>query len=130
MKPITLKAGAGCTPISMEHAIKLFGQDAINAGELRGEITTRGPWGMIASYRAIATTATWKPGPTFDYVDEFTIHGLRTMSARESGFDLEGHVSIDGKKRSCFTSSILFELPDGKLINVAVIHVRPAKEEG
>jgi hypothetical protein len=33
-------------------------------------------------------------------------------------------VSINGKKYSCFTSSQLFELENGKLINVAVIYAR------
>lgn len=125
--PITIKAGVGSTPIDSETAIRLFGRNAIDAGELRGEIAHKGPWGIISSYRAITVTATWKPGPTFEYVDEYTIHGFRTMSARESGYELEGFVSIAGKKRSCFTSSILFELPDGKLINVACIHARRIK---
>ena len=126
-KPITLKAGAGSTPIAESDAIRLFGSDAIVAGELRGEVTTRGPWDEVRSYRAITTTATWKPGPISNYVDEYTIHGFRTMSARPSGYDLEGFVSIGGKKHSCFTSSILFELPNGKLVNVAVIHAREKK---
>lgn len=125
-EPLTLKAGVGSTPIPQEDAIRFFGQEAIDAGERRGEIETRGPWNIISSYKALAVTATWKDiGISYDVVDEYTLHGDRILSgAHESGYQLEGHVSIDGKKRSAFTSSILFELPGGRLINVAVIHVR------
>ena len=128
MKKLTLKANAGSTPISMEDAITFLGQDAIDNGEKRGEIKTFGPWNIITSYKALATTATWKEKPGGPYVDEYTLHGDRTISQpKQSGYDLEGYVSIDGKKLSCFTSSIMFELPDGKLVNVAVIHARTPK---
>lgn len=126
---LTLKAQAGATPISLEDAIKFFGQAAIDAGERRGEMVTVGPWSICRSYKALVTTATWRPVPTHDYVDEYTLHGDRTMTnPKPGGYELEGRVSIDGKKRSCFTSSILFELPDKRLIDVAVIHVRTKKE--
>lgn len=124
-KSLTLKAGAGSTKISLDDALIFIGQEAIDAGTKHGEIQTRGPWSIITSYKALATTATWKPGPTYDYVDEYTLHGDRVLSGvRESGYELEGYVSINGVRHSAFTSSILFELPDGKLIDVAVIHAR------
>lgn len=123
---LTLKAGAGATKISLEDAICFFGKDAILDGEKRGDFVTVGPWSIIKSYKAIATTATWKDiGISYKVVDEYTLHGERSMfNIKQSGYDLEGRVSIDNKKHSCFTSSILFELPDGKLIDVAVIHAR------
>ena len=126
---LPLKAQPGATPISTEDALLLFGADALAAGERRGEIATYGSWNIITSYKALAVTATWKPGAAgYDYVDEYTLHGDRTMSRpKQSGYDLEGYISIDGVKRSCFTSSILFELPAGQLINVAVIHARTKK---
>lgn len=125
---LTLKAQAGATPISLEDAIKFFGQAAIDAGERRGEMVTVGPWSICRRYKALATTATWRPGYSGG-VDEYTIYGDRTMTRpRQGGYELEGWVSIEGKKRSCFTSSILFELPDKRLIDVAVIHVRTKKE--
>jgi len=125
-QPLTLKAQPGATPISDADALSLFGSEAIAAGERRGEIVTTGPWSIIRSYKALATTATWKPGAAgYDYVNTYTLHGDRTITApRQSGYCLEGWVSIAGKRRSCFTSSILFELPDKRLIDVAVIHVR------
>jgi len=123
---LTLKAGAGSTKISQADALKFIGAEAIEAGEKCGEIQTRGPWNIIISYKALATTATWKDKPGGPCVDEYTLHGDRTLSgARESGHNLEGHVNIDGVKRSAFTSSILFEIEEtGQLIDVAVIHVR------
>ncbi len=125
---LTLKAQPGATPITTEDALALFGADAIAAGERRGEMILAGPWSTLISYKALTVTAAWKPGPTHDYVDEYTLHGDRTMSRpRQAGYELEGYVSIDGVKRSCFTSSILFELPDGQLIDVAVIHARTQK---
>jgi hypothetical protein len=127
---LTLKAGPGCTPIHLADALIYIGADAIEAGEKRGDIETRGPWNIISSYKALATTATWKPGPTHDYVDEYTLHGARTLSgAKESGYNLEGTVSIEGQKRSAFTSSIMFQIIEtGKLVDVAVIHARSIKE--
>lgn len=131
IEPLTLKAGVGATPISLEDAERFLGSEAIEAGEKRGEATTFGPWSIVRTYRALAVTATWKPGPTHDYVAEYTLHGDRTMTRpRQGGYELEGHVSIGGRKLSAFTSSILFELPDGRLIKVAVIHCRTKKEAG
>jgi hypothetical protein len=132
-KPLILQAQPGATPISLEDAIRLFGPEAILAGELRGDSTHRDPWSIITSYKAHAVTATWKPGPAgYDYCDTYTLHGIRTISAPwQSGYNFEGYVSIAGKRRSCFTSSILFKLPDGRYIDVAVIHARtprPAAE--
>lgn len=125
IEPLTLKAGAGSTKISLEDATRFFGAEAIAAGEKRGAIETRGPWNICVRYTALATTATWRDAPGGPYVDEYTLHGDRTMYApREAGHNLEGRVSIDGRKRSAFTSSIMFELPDGRLINVACIHAR------
>ena len=126
---LTLKAQPGATPISFSDAYSFFLYSEIAAGERRGKMTTYGPWSVITSFKALAVTATWKPGPAgCDYVDEYTLHGDRTMSRpRQSGYGLDGYVSIDGVKRSCFTSSILFELPDGQLIDVAVMHARTQK---
>lgn len=125
-RKLTLKAGAGTTHIELADALEFIGAEAIAVGEKRGEVTTRGPWSIMTGYRALAVTATWRPGPAgYDYVDTYTIHGMRALSApRQSGYTLEGYCSIDGVKRSAFTSSILFEIPDGRLVSVAVIHVR------
>lgn len=126
IEPLTLKAGAGSTKISEADALRFIGAEAIVAGEKRGDIETRGPWSLISRYTALATTATWYDAPGGMRVDEYTLYGDRTMYAlKQSGYNLEGRVSIAGKKRSAFTTSILFEIIEtGRLVNVAVIHAR------
>ena len=39
------------------------------------------------------------------------------------GYEVEGRISISGKKIRGFTSSKIFRLPDGELISVSVIHL-------
>lgn len=128
---MTIKAGYGSTKISFAQAKLIFGKDydkVISEGERRGEIKTRGPWSIISSYRSLCITSTWKDVGYSKYVDEYTIYGDRQLSnPRQSGYDLEGYVSVEGKKLSAFTSSILFELPDGILIDVGCIHARTPK---
>lgn len=78
-----------------------------------GDITHSGfPFASITGYRALA-----KDGDGF-------IYGIRKMyRVRESGYELEGRVKIDGKEYRAFTSHTLFQRDDGKLVNVAVIYV-------
>ena len=123
---LTLKAGAGSTKIPLADALTFIGAEAITAGEKHGEMKTVGPWDIVRSYKALCTTATWTDRPGAPYVDTYTLHGDRTLSnPRQGGYELEGHVSIDGVKRSAFTSSIMFEIQEtGQLVNVAVIHAR------
>jgi len=68
----------------------------------------------------------WTPVATRKHTGEReseTAYGKRTLTnLRESGHQFEGQVSVNGRKVRGFTSSQLFELPDGKLINVATIH--------
>jgi hypothetical protein len=52
------------------------------------------------------------------------VFGKRTlMSPKESGYQLEGRVSIGGTKYRAFTSSRLFEREDGSLCDVGVLIV-------
>lgn len=92
--------------------------------ELRGKIETTGQWQVITKYSALAIS---HPFPK-DHCDTtrmpLTIYGMRTLqNVRESGYQLEGKVSIDGKKVRAFTSNRIFERKDGSLINVAVLFV-------
>ena len=130
-KTLTLKDGVGATKISLEDALIFIGQEAIDSGEKRGEMKTYGPWNIVRSYKALCCTATWTPKKYgTSHVDEYTLYGDRTMThPKQSGYCLEGRVSINGQNRSAFTSSILFELPDGKLVSVAVIHARTKTKE-
>jgi len=58
---------------------------------------------------------------------EGRVYGVRSMSRpKESGYVLEGRVSIGGETCSAFTSSHLFQRPDGSLVDVGVLVVRNA----
>lgn len=94
----------------------------IAAGTARGKLVSRGMWNLPVSYRALCMSATWGDGVN-GYRDTATCYGLRTLSRpRESGHCLEGRVSVNGKSVRGFTSSQLFELEDGSLVDVATIH--------
>ena len=90
LEPLTLKAGAGSTKIKLQDALKFIGAEAIEAGEKRGHVETRGPWSIITGYTALATTATWKDKPGGPYVDEYTLYGDRSLTRpEESGYNLD-----------------------------------------
>jgi hypothetical protein len=90
----------------------------------RGELETRGPWSVPVRYSAPAVTVTWASTP-YAAMETITLWGRRTMSdPRESGYVLEGRASLGGAKRTCFTSSQMFRLPDGRLLETATIHCR------
>ena len=113
---------AGAIPATIEQLRALGLTDAdIAAGEKRGEMETRGPWGTISRYSAITEAK--------DFTEVFPTKTARARfwparsleNPRESGYQLEGRVSIGGRKVRAFTASQLFELPDGRLIDVATI---------
>ena len=99
---------------------------AIASGEFRGELKTFGPWQIAISYRALCMSTVYTPKEHARFTAESeteTVYGLRTLSdVHESGYALEGRVSVNGRKVRGFTSSQLFKLPDGRLINVDTIH--------
>lgn len=95
-------------------------------GEVRFQMEERGPWRMLSKITALAISR--------EFGDEFrprtpaqsgvTVYGVRSMSdPRQDGYEVEGHVSIGGKRRSAFTASQMF-LVEGRLVDVAVLHVR------
>jgi hypothetical protein len=94
--------------------------EEIGNGEARGELKTCGPWQLPVSFRALCMSREWGE---YSSVTSAKAYGIRTLSApRQEGYVLEGTVSVNGRKVRGFTSSQLFELPDGKLVNVATIH--------
>ncbi len=65
----------------------------------------------------------YKSGPREKRHDGITVYGVRSMNApRESGYNMEGRVSVGGKTIRAFTSSQLFWV-EGKLVDVAVLFV-------
>jgi len=111
--PITLRKGEKLT---IEQAQFIFKD--ITAHEQRAEIRTGGPWDTIVGYRALCVRQDFSTG-------DITIYGYRRLqNIGQSGYELEGEVSINDIKRSAFTSSHLFELENGHLIDVAIIFPR------
>jgi len=123
--PFTVDYVTGAVPLTQAQADLIFTQEDIAKGQKRGQMKLFGPWQILVSYKALAISQDGWP----NYENKWkgchqTIHGLRTLTqCRESGYEQEGRVSVKGKKFRGFTSSQLFELPDGKLVDCAIIHV-------
>ena len=110
--------------LTQEQADLLFTKEQQESGEIRGELQTVGPWQVARSYRALCTANLWPETNSITSHGPLHVYGFRTLSnVRQSGYELEGRVSVNGKSYRGFTSSQLFTLPNGKLINVATIHV-------
>jgi hypothetical protein len=114
---------SGSVKATREELHKLGVTDAeIEAGEKRFEHETWGCYGITRSLKGVVETGEFGENHAMTWKQFFP---ARTMSnPRSSGYDMEGTVSIGGVKSSCFTSSQLFELPCGKLVEVAVIFSR------
>lgn len=68
----------------------------------------------------VSHVSTWQPEESASA----TIYGIRQLlDIREDGYSLSGRVSVNGRKYRAFTSSALMQRPDGKLVNVAVLHL-------
>lgn len=86
-----------------------------------GDLETIGHWSIPVRFKAPAVSYTWGEYST---IKEVTLYGKRTLgNLKQSGYDLEGRVSVNGTKKRGFTSSQLWQLPDGRLIETSVIHV-------
>lgn len=127
MKPLfILPYQAGAIKLSQAQAEALFTPAQIAAGEARGKLESFGPWQLPLSYTALCTSNVWAN----DQHGPLHVFGVRTLSRpRQEGHALEGRVSIGGRKYRAFTSSQLFELPDGRLINAEIIHACGAAEK-
>lgn len=122
--PYTVKTPGVVLPLSFEQAEKLLGKEAMEKGEKRFEIETRGPWGIVSKVSAIAMSVKGEEVFGSFRATERTIYGMRSLSnPKQLGYDMEGKVSINGTKRRAFTSSVLIELPDKRLINCAILYV-------
>lgn len=116
VSPLTLPAQAGAIKIT-EAQLAAFG---IQPEDSRGELETFGPWHIPVRYKALAVSYVFSN----HWAETVTLYGARTMGElKESGYCLEGRVSVAGQKRPGFTSAQLWELPCGRLIETATIHV-------
>lgn len=114
---------AGAFPATLDQLHALGVTDAeIAACEKRGEMEmTRFPFASVRKYRAITMHTVWAEDSNNRRQRTQFWPARSLTNLRESGHQLEGQVSLGGRKFRGFTSSVLFELPDGKLIDVAVI---------
>lgn len=118
-KPLTLPADYSTVNITKEQWRQIIGGEP---RDVHHETDTIGPWQISVRSRAIAVSVKWGE---HSYMETITLYGWRTLSRpKQSGYHLEGLVSIGGKKYSAFTSSQMFCLPDGRLFDVATIHAR------
>lgn len=121
----------GALPITKKELIDIgITEKQIAAGEMRGEMKTIGPWRIPVSYRSVCMSIVYNRETWQTKTENVTMYGFRTMNKiHQSGYEIDGWVSIHGKKVSCFSSSQLFELETGELINIAIIHARIRKGE-
>lgn len=94
-------------------------------GQLHFKITTWGPWSIANKLNALAiTTHLAVPKYTGDVRGAgVTVWGFRNLeSPRESGYQYEGRVKVNGGRYRAFTSNKLITYR-GKLVNLAVLYV-------
>lgn len=120
--PLTLPAESGAVPIHQADLERFGIKD-----DARLEVKTVGPWHIPVSITGLTVSSTmsethWGQRTFKDY----TLHGIRAMSKPKScGYEMEGWVSLNGKKRSAFTSSMMFCVIETKaLVQVGCLHVR------
>lgn len=90
-----------------------------DTNEVRFDMESTGyGWNVLTRLEGIAVT-----------MDGRIFGKRKLMNFRESGYQMEGRVSIGGKKYRAFTSSKLFEREDGSLCEVAVLVVCGLGEE-
>jgi len=119
----------GALPISKRELIDMgISEKDIDKGESRGKFKTIPPWGIPVTYRAMVMSRVYTPKEKQRYIAEtetVTMYGIRTMGKiSQSGYEIEGWLSLNGKKTRGFSSSQLFELENGKLVDIAIIHAR------
>lgn len=118
LQPITLPYKGGALPLTPEQWLQYVSP---TLEDQRGDLETVGPWQIPTRYTAPAVSLIWENG----FIKSVTLYGPRTLSRpQQASYHLEGQVSVGGKKRSAYTSSVICRLPDGKLLETATINVR------
>ena len=95
--------------------------EQITAGEARFDMVTVGPWNVCLSITAIVEDAEYVANGAKRDVKRF-YPARKCSNPKQMGYDMEGTISLNGVRRHVFTSSQLFELPDGRLIDVSTLH--------
>lgn len=96
----------------------------IDLNSLKGDLETIGTWGAPKSFVALCISSKFKRFPVER--TETTFYGQRKMSNfnQKGGYELDGWVSVGGKKVSCFTSSLSISIDNGESLEIAVIFAR------
>ena len=85
--------------LTKEEALKLGINPTVN--NQSGEMKTTGPYQICKSFKALCLSKTYDKSKMYTEVKEVVLYGLRTMSnPKQGGYELEGYVSIKGKKYS------------------------------
>lgn len=135
MKPFTVTPvwPSSCIPITPEQAAELFTPEEIEKGTSHFEINYHPGSYCMQVVKSIGAIVISGKSPAERFTREstvYTVYGRRKMtSITQPGTWSEGVISLDGKRRTCFTSDHLFELPDGKLINSAVLYLHTKQKE-
>jgi hypothetical protein len=98
-------------------------------GEARHEMETRGMYGGVSKISGLAISKEYEDryGQYTETGKGVMVYGKRSLNnPRESGYQMEGRVSIGGKNYSAFTGSQLFFV-NGKLVDVGTLHVRVSR---
>lgn len=123
---VEAEGGAGSWTLPDENPVWNIPKDE-NEIHFEMEFTNNPYHQVIRSLKGLAVSC--KFGEYSQQYDR-RVYGMRTLlNPKESGYQLEGRVSIGGKKYRAFTSSTLFEREDGSLCDVAVLHVCFPKNE-
>jgi hypothetical protein len=113
---------AGAIPATEEQLAALgVTPEEIQAGEKRHQSTHRGAWNICTSLFAIVEHSEY--GENSRVTRARFWPARRMTNPRSMGYDMEGRLSLGGKKIPAFTSSQLFELPNGHLVSVATLHL-------
>jgi len=125
MKTITISNPNSAIKLSAEQ-FKALGIDT-QVDEIRLKTEHRGPWQIMAKCSGLCISSKFGK---FSRVLETKIFGQRTLSrVRQGGYELNGHVSVEGRSYPAFTSSQLFETEEGHFIDIGVIFACMNREE-
>lgn len=104
-----------------------FTQADLDKGERRLDLETRGPWSIVSRIRGMAVRCNSFADAEKNYRGEYThsvdFLGFRSLDKPKNlGYEMEGKVSIDGKRIRAFTSSLLVKV-DEKLVSIGILYV-------
>jgi hypothetical protein len=93
-----------------------------NLEDCRGICDKVGVHGTIIGFKAPAVSIFYSDS---GLIESYTLYGERQLQGCfPTGYRLEGMCTVNNRKRKAYTSSVVCRLPDGTLLESAVIVVR------